>query len=143
MLVVGVGVEGEGSDVLTCGFVDDANVEVGDEKDEGASGIGSADADVVEPAVVAEGEFSELIDSVGPDAVGCVGFNFVSGGFVGVGTRLGIGLIWSDSRPPDRPGNAHEVGLGRAGRTRRMHRSGGGCRQLGNVRSLFRKRTPE
>jgi len=44
------GVEGEGSEELPSGGVDDSDVEVVDEHDDGGSSVGSADADVVEAA---------------------------------------------------------------------------------------------
>ena len=53
-LVVAGWVEGEVSECFACGGMDDADVEVGDEEDDGGSGVGSSDADVVESSVVAE-----------------------------------------------------------------------------------------
>ena len=47
------GVEGELAEEFAGGGVDDADVEIGDEQDDVGSGVGSADADVVESAVVA------------------------------------------------------------------------------------------
>lgn len=49
-LVVAVGVEGEGSDEFSGGFVDDADVEVVDEHDDGCAFVGASDSDVVEAA---------------------------------------------------------------------------------------------
>jgi len=85
-LVVVGGVEGEVAEEFTGGCVDDADVEVGDEHDDGGSGVGSPDAYVVELAVVAEGEFSELVDFVGADSMVEVGFG------VG-GACFGSGLV--------------------------------------------------
>ena len=55
-LVVAGGVEGEVAEEFAGGGVDDVDVEVGDEEDDGGSGVGSSDADVVESAVVAESD---------------------------------------------------------------------------------------
>ena len=52
-LVVACGVEGEFADELAGVCVDDADVAVGDEELDRSSLVGSADADVVESAVVA------------------------------------------------------------------------------------------
>ena len=74
--------------------MDDADVEVVDEHHDRGSGVGSADADVVEVAVVAEGDFAGFVDAVVADAelaVGVVvGCGFGSGG-VGDG---GCGAVW-------------------------------------------------
>jgi hypothetical protein len=53
-VVVVFGVDGEGADDLAGGGVDDADVEVVDEGDDGGSVEGSSEADVVEFAVDAE-----------------------------------------------------------------------------------------
>ncbi|MFL6144923.1 MAG: hypothetical protein ACJ72N_24040 [Labedaea sp.] len=55
MVVLG-GVEDEFAEELAGGGVDDADVPVGDEQQDGGSGVGSADTDVVESAVVAQGD---------------------------------------------------------------------------------------
>ena len=44
--------------------VDDADVAAVDQHQDGGSGVGSADADVVESACVAEGEFAVAVDDV-------------------------------------------------------------------------------
>ena len=62
--------------------VDDPDVQVLDEHDDAGSGVGSADADGVEPAAVAQGDLAAGVDPVPADAV------------VGVGgpvTRAGLG----------------------------------------------------
>ena len=64
-LVVAVGVEGELADEFAGGGVDDADVQVVDEHEDGGPGVGSADADVVQAAVVAEGELAVGVDAVG------------------------------------------------------------------------------
>ena len=51
------------------GGVDDADVEVGDEDDDVGSGVFSADADVVQAAVVAQRDLAGGIDSVVADPV--------------------------------------------------------------------------
>jgi hypothetical protein len=73
-LVVAGGVEGEVAEEFAGGGVDDADVEVVDEEDDGGLGVGSADADVVEAAVVAEGDGAGLVDAVVADAVVGSGF---------------------------------------------------------------------
>jgi hypothetical protein len=49
--------------------VDDVDVEVGDEEDDGGSGVGASDADVVESAVVAQGDRAAVVDAVVADPV--------------------------------------------------------------------------
>ena len=78
-LVVAGGVEGEVAEEFSGGGVDDPDVEVGDEHEDGGSGVGSADADVVEAAVDAEGDAAGLVDAVGADAVVAGGCGEVSG----------------------------------------------------------------
>src|SRR5579875_2860261 len=68
-----VGVERELAEELAGGGVDDADVQVLDQHVDGGPGVGSADADVVEAAVVAEGELAVGVDAVGADAVVGVG----------------------------------------------------------------------
>jgi len=89
-LVVGGGVEGEVAEDLAGGGVDDADVEVGDEEQDGGSGVGSSDADVVEVAVVAEGDASGFVDAVVSDAVVGVVAAVAGGGF-GVPRRIRTG----------------------------------------------------
>ena len=50
-VVAAVGVDGEGAYEFAGGGVDDADVEVVDEEDDGGSVEGSSDADVVELAI--------------------------------------------------------------------------------------------
>ena len=47
--------------------VDDADLEVLDEQDDAGSGLGSADAGVVQSAVVAQRDRAGLVDAVVPD----------------------------------------------------------------------------
>ena len=93
-LVAAVGVEGEVADDFAGGGVDDADVEVVDEHDDRGAGEGSADADVVELAVVAEGDFAGFVDAVVADAELAVGV-VVGGGFgsCGVGDG-GCCAVW-------------------------------------------------
>ena len=53
-LVVPDGVEGELAEEFSGGLGDDADVQVLDEQEDVGSGVGSSDADVVEPAVDAQ-----------------------------------------------------------------------------------------
>ncbi len=68
-LVVAGGVDGELAEEFSGGGVDDADVEVVDEQDDVGSGVGSSDADVVEPAVHADGDGAAGVDAVVADAV--------------------------------------------------------------------------
>ena len=91
-LVLAVGVEGQGADDFAGGGVDDADVEVVDEKDDRCAGVGSADADVEEPSVDSQGDFAGFVDSVVADpelAVGLVvGDGFGSCGVGDCGCRV-------------------------------------------------------
>ncbi len=68
-LVVDGGVEGEVAEELAGDGVDDADVKVVDEQDDVGSGVGSADADVVESAVVPQGDVAVGANTVGADSV--------------------------------------------------------------------------
>lgn len=78
-LVVVGGVDGEFAEEFPGGGVDDPDVEVVDEQEDVGSGVGSADAYVVESAVDAEGDGAGFVDAVGADAV------------VGVAAAVGAG----------------------------------------------------
>ena len=86
-LVVAVGVEGELAEEFAGGGVDDADVEVGDEDDDVGSGVGPADADVVELAVVPQGDDAGVVDAVVADAGVGVGVA------AGAGQRFGERLV--------------------------------------------------
>ena len=60
-LVVAGGVEGQLAQDLAGGGVDDADVEVLDEEQDVGSGVGSADSDVVQASVVAQGEAPQVL----------------------------------------------------------------------------------
>jgi hypothetical protein len=77
-------VEGELAEEFAGGGVDDADVQVLDQEGDAGSGVGSADADGVEPALVAQDDLAGGVDAVVPDLVVGVGF---SGAFLG--GRLG------------------------------------------------------
>ena len=62
------GVDGEGSDDLAGGGVDDSDVVAGDEKDDGGSVEGSSESDVVNVAVDAQADAS-AVDAVASDAM--------------------------------------------------------------------------
>ena len=72
-LVVAVGVEDQVAEEFAGGGVDDPDLEVLDEQDDAGSGVGSADADVVESAVVAQGDGAGFVDAVVADSVVGVG----------------------------------------------------------------------
>jgi hypothetical protein len=88
------------------GGVDDGDVEVLDEDGDGGSGVGPLDADVVELAGVAEGDFAGLVDLVVADPVVGVGGavprwagfrdGLVTGGR---GLAVGQGLVGPASSP--------------------------------------------
>ena len=63
-----------------CG-VDDADVEAVDQHQDGGSGVGSADADVVQSACVAQAEFAAAIDHVAADPWLRLGSVSAGGGF--------------------------------------------------------------
>jgi hypothetical protein len=68
--VVALGwVEGQFAEEFAGGGVDDADVAVLDEDDDVGSGVGPADADGVEPALIPEGDLAGLVDPVVADAV--------------------------------------------------------------------------
>ena len=85
-LVVAVAVEGEVAEQLAGGGVDDADVEVGDEHHDAGSGVFVAEADVVQAAVVAQGDTSGLVDAVVADAPVVVVVAVAGGG-------LGSGVV--------------------------------------------------
>ena len=63
-MVVAGWVEFEVAEEFAGGVVDDADVAVVDEHDDRGVGVGSADADVVESSVVAQGDFAVGVDAV-------------------------------------------------------------------------------
>ena len=85
-MVVPGGVEGEVAEEFAGGGVDDADVEVGDEDDDVGSGVFSADADVVQAAVVAQRDLAGGVDAVVADPV-------VNGTVGGCGSGFGTGLV--------------------------------------------------
>ena len=68
-LIVAGRVEGEFAEQLAGGGVDDADLGVLDEQQDVGSGVGPADADVVELAAVAQGDGAGGADDVGADPV--------------------------------------------------------------------------
>ena len=68
-LVVAGGVDDQLAQQLAGGRVDHADLEVVDEQQDGGSGVGSADADVVEAAVDPQGDLAFRVDAVVPDPV--------------------------------------------------------------------------
>jgi hypothetical protein len=79
-LVVPGWVEGELSDEFAGVFGDDADVEFADEHEHRGAGPAVADADVVEPAGVAQGEFAVAVDAVFADAEVLADLDALSGG---------------------------------------------------------------
>jgi hypothetical protein len=81
-LVVAGGVEDQFAEQLAGGGVDDADVAVGDEQQDVGAGVGSSDADVVQPAVVAQGDDTGVVDAVAADPLvaWCVGGGGGGGG---------------------------------------------------------------
>ncbi len=66
-LVVPGGVEGEVAEQFAGGRGDNPDVEVLDEQQDVGSGVGSSDADVVQAAVVAQGDDAGVVDAVAAD----------------------------------------------------------------------------
>lgn len=66
-VVVG-GVDAVAGDELIAGFADDGDGGGGDQDQYWGVGVGASDAEVVELAAVAQGEFAELVDGVVADA---------------------------------------------------------------------------
>jgi hypothetical protein len=111
-VVVAGGVDGELSDDGSGGGVQHGDVEVADEHQNVGSGVGAADADVVQSSGVTQGEASGVVDAVGADAVVAVGAvagaGFGSGGVDGggggsvwQGASLGISAAPRPPNPPD------------------------------------------
>ena len=98
-LVVPGGVEGELADEGAGGGVGDPDVQVLDEHEDAGSGVGSAYADVVEAAGVAQGDDAGGIDGVAADAAvfggGAGGGGFGSGLVGGVWGAAGQGSVGS------------------------------------------------
>jgi hypothetical protein len=67
--------------------VDDPDVGVLDEEDDGGSGVGSADADVVKATPMAKGDLALVVDDVAADAVVVVELA------AGAGSSLGQGVV--------------------------------------------------
>ena len=69
-------------------FVDHPDVAVLDQEQDVGSGVGSSDADVVQAAVVAQGDHAGGVDAVAADpGVGRGGRRAVGGGGLGAGVR--------------------------------------------------------
>jgi hypothetical protein len=83
------GVEGELADELAGVGVDDADVQVLDQEKDAGSGVGPADAEVVELPLMPEGDEPGVVDPVGAHAVMGVG-GAVAGDGLGPG-RVGGG----------------------------------------------------
>ena len=66
--VVFVGVDVVAAEYAVAGFADDGDGGGGDQDQYRGAGVGAADAEVVQPAAVAQGEFAELVDGVVADA---------------------------------------------------------------------------
>src|SRR5215469_15940663 len=103
-LVVAAGVEDELAQELAGGGVDDTDVQVMDEHQDAGSGVGSADADVVELPGVAEGELAVGVDAVGADPV-------VAGGAGIAGGGLGPGVIRGGRGGPVRQGSVRPLAV--------------------------------
>ena len=102
--VVVVGVDVAAAEDVVAGFADDGDGVVGHEDQYGGMCVGDADAEVVESAAVAQGQFAELVDGVVADAEVCaglaVGVGFGSGslglfggGVSGVGAVRSLGVV--------------------------------------------------
>jgi hypothetical protein len=58
---------------LAAAGIDDADVQVVDEYQDGGPGVGPTDANVLKAAVDAQGEFAVGVDTVGADPVVAIG----------------------------------------------------------------------
>ena len=102
--------------------VDDADVQVVDQQGDAGSGAAGAQADVVQPAVVAQGDAAAVVDAVVPDApvrveVGAGGGGLGAGGVGLPGCLAGQCPVGSDlvvvaAEPGELAGQAGD-GLGR------------------------------
>lgn len=72
-LVVAAGVEDQLAEEFAGCCVDDPDLEVLDEQDDAGSGVGSADADVVQSAVVPQRDRAGFVDAVVSDSLVRVG----------------------------------------------------------------------
>ncbi len=86
-LLVAGGVDGQLAEEFAGGGVDDADLKVVAEEQDGGSGVGSSDPDVVEASVDAQGEFAVAVDVVAAEPVVALG------GAVGVRAGFGPGLV--------------------------------------------------
>ena len=86
-----VGIEGELAEELAGGGVDDADVAVLGQDQDAGSGVGSADADGVEPALVAQGDLPAGVDAVAAESVVGVGTAVAGGGLGAAGVDRGRG----------------------------------------------------
>jgi len=84
-------VEDEFADEFAGGGVDDADVEVLGQDEDAGSGVGSADADGVEPALVAQGDLAAVVDPVASDPVVSVVLAVAWGGLGSAGVGGGRG----------------------------------------------------
>ena len=67
--VVAVGVDVVLAEDLAGGLLGEGDLKVVDDHEDAFSGVGYANAEMVETAGPSEGEFAELVDSVEPDPV--------------------------------------------------------------------------
>lgn len=81
-MVVAAGVEDQFAEEFAGGGVDDPDLKVVDDDQDVRSGVGSPDADVVEPAVDSE---SDDAGAVGADAVVDLAGSVAAGGVLGAG----------------------------------------------------------
>jgi len=67
-LVIAVGIEGEPADQLACAEVEDPDVEIGHEELDRLAFVSPAEANVMQPAVVAKGDGAAGVDLVAADS---------------------------------------------------------------------------
>jgi hypothetical protein len=100
-LVVLCWVEGEAAELGSAG-VEDLDVAAGDEQDDASAAVGAADGDVVQAALVPEGDGAFLVEFVVADAVaggvdaGAGGVGLLAGGVGGGGSRTADGPVGAD-----------------------------------------------
>ena len=100
-LVVLGRIEGQLAQDLAGGGVEHGDLQVFDEQSDVGSGVGSAESDVVQSAVVAQGDVAGFADAVGADPVVGVAAAVGAGGGLGAGGvgrggggAVGQGSVW-------------------------------------------------
>jgi len=102
-------VEGEFAEEFAGGGVDDADVEILDQNGDAGSGVGSADADGVELAAVAQGDLAGLVDAVVSGEIGG-GMEEAAADYVAGMSKPVVAFIAGRSAPEKRFGHPESAG---------------------------------